>query len=848
MAITVGQEVTSKGILYVGVLDADSGQIIAQRKAGATTAATQVSQDAQDIDIAALQALTTDDVDESFLVTVNAIVADGRMTAAVATALEADLAAMTVQAQATYDATAGTVTVAEVGGANPRPAITVPAAVSATPPTSSDADWANAPTMLSDRQTTAAEMDRRDALQQNISDRVSTVRDAATAEATKYPNELAVRSLIDGISTGQTVTPFGATFATLPPVPATARTTVRFRTVLTADDIGTGTASAPQYPKGEYHNAGLPGDGWAFAAALGGNIIEGVVADFTATNGDELVPKLWSGKNLYEEFSDFEIDVDTAGVTAEFGKAYRITSVPITLPAPSNANKGRIIVLRNANSSKSAVEEGLILGGVNIKLNSAGQIIPASGIAAATRAVLVSNGSEYEFVQSTPRGVVNISFSDNNAKLIQGGRYTIDVPASGKTIEMPDFVFSYVDIMIGQTSSGTLRIEAAPDNDGNPQNNISYFDANGDLRVNSFYELDASKHQGQFIRIFADGGTGRWGFENLSTTPTNTDQAAEWVANQAYAVGEIFSWPEQSPADSDFGKWFNWRVETAIAENEFAIFDNTNVATVEAKLTRFGITRTTTGNTHRVFEGGGTFTFNPIVQLSNLDNDVMDWSTTDNTLDLLFSFNPALITVWKDYTGKGLTQPAAQNDTFTLPANSRIRATREGNAVKITLHNSESVATGYYTATDTKVAKSGDKIRLPDGITQQLSATPADGDTYVIAPFNSPPDWLTNTGIIDARGTNTLGAGQNIKVDDGSALMTLVYDAARTNYQVFIGGDAYDPPQRRVGTLVELNALDITTYPLGSQIGVTNDPVNNGVYLAVRDDNAATVPTRWEKQ
>ena len=98
-----------------------------------------------------------------------------------------------------------------------------------------------------------------------------------TASATKWANEKAVADLFESLNiTGQPVAPYAATFAALEAVPADTDADTQYWTVLTADDIGTGTAAAPQYPKGIYLTGATVADGWNFAVALSTDLIEGV--------------------------------------------------------------------------------------------------------------------------------------------------------------------------------------------------------------------------------------------------------------------------------------------------------------------------------------------------------------------------------------------------------------------------------------------------------------------------------------------------------------------------------------------------------------------------------------------
>jgi len=143
---------------------------------------------------------------------------------------------------------------------------------------------------------------------QNKADIVTTIRDLATATDTNYTSEKSVRTELDNIKniipvstvaemtknnqwyeltaddlpaekgtywtdsagtpsaiitdnkiTGEMLSPFSNTFAGLPAIPAG---TGKYSTILLQDDVGTGTAQAPQYPEGIYLSSG---GNWVFS-------------------------------------------------------------------------------------------------------------------------------------------------------------------------------------------------------------------------------------------------------------------------------------------------------------------------------------------------------------------------------------------------------------------------------------------------------------------------------------------------------------------------------------------------------------------------------------------------------
>ncbi len=113
---------------------------------------------------------------------------------------------------------------------------------------------------------------------------------AATADLTagteeKWVDAAQLKAVRDAISlSGEIVTPTSATFAGLPAIPADASAEIKYHTWLTADDIGTGTAEAPQYPQGVY----MPDaafTAWELVVSVSADISELTQAEVTSTAG-----------------------------------------------------------------------------------------------------------------------------------------------------------------------------------------------------------------------------------------------------------------------------------------------------------------------------------------------------------------------------------------------------------------------------------------------------------------------------------------------------------------------------------------------------------------------------------
>jgi hypothetical protein len=98
----------------------------ARGKALINVAGTQFVQDQKIVD---LEAITPDDVDETFLAAVQSVQNAGRWNQTAWDAVVAQLAARTVQSSAVVDLTAGAITLTDVGGGNPGTPIALPAAI-----------------------------------------------------------------------------------------------------------------------------------------------------------------------------------------------------------------------------------------------------------------------------------------------------------------------------------------------------------------------------------------------------------------------------------------------------------------------------------------------------------------------------------------------------------------------------------------------------------------------------------------------------------------------------------------------------------------------------------------------
>ena len=154
----------------------------------------------------------------------------------------------------------------------------------------------------------------------------------------------------------------------------------------------------------------------------------------------------------------------------------------------------------------------------------------------------------------------------------------------------------------------------------------------------------------------------------------------------------------------------------------------------------------------------------------------------------------------------------------------------------------------FITFANNYVAKNGDLLWWVPGRTLNFKSM-KDGEYVVAQARGSTGLWSETdaTWPIDMPADGTIFPDGALKVE-GSDVLTLSWDATNNQVVVSLGADKGDTMQRQVSTLDDLAALDVSRFQLGSMVAVTQEAANNGVYIAVRDDNADTIPTRWGKQ
>jgi len=147
---------------------------------------------------------------------------------------------------------------------------------------------------------------RTDADAAHVADRAYHALAATAADNGKVMGVVAGQvTLVDGANTTGQLVGVSQTYLDLPAVPADASATVKYHAWLSEDDIGTGTADAPQYPKGFY----VPDAGfttWDLAVSSGSAVGEITEAEATSQPGDAEYSKfaLWSAERADQHLAD----------------------------------------------------------------------------------------------------------------------------------------------------------------------------------------------------------------------------------------------------------------------------------------------------------------------------------------------------------------------------------------------------------------------------------------------------------------------------------------------------------------------------------------------------------------
>ena len=120
----------------------------------------------------------------------------------------------------------------------------------------------------------------RDAAKVNIADDAKVIRASGTAVDSKWTTEKAVRDALDVMVVTGDYVGSDTTFAALPTASTGGKTAVNGDwATLTVDVIGTGTAEAPEFPKGIYL---YDGAAYVFAFALGSDYGDATLAELLA--------------------------------------------------------------------------------------------------------------------------------------------------------------------------------------------------------------------------------------------------------------------------------------------------------------------------------------------------------------------------------------------------------------------------------------------------------------------------------------------------------------------------------------------------------------------------------------
>ena len=542
------------------------------------------------------------------------------------------------------------------------------------------------------------------ALKEDKANLVATVRSATTAEGDKYASELAIRTLVDGMVTGQTVTPFGATFATLPAIPPDASTTVRYRTILTADDIGTGTAESPQYPNGEYHNVGASPAGWVFAVGLGGDIIEGVLSDFDDATEMEIA-KTWKAEDLDAMFQRHPEPLPANGLL-KFGRNYYGTDGAYTLANwTSNIVDGvernpRWVTLEQISSLNEDTKPS-VTG--KFKFSSTGQIFTGTLTASANfRWNLYWVDSDPDpanhawLIHSNRELVLSInSLDDAGLLLTQTNHYTAyNGTVSDWVLRIPGGVPSgQVTFRYDRNSTGAIKLES---NDGD----VAPHRLNLNGLVN-WTQTIGVEHTGKLITVEANSQTDRWNIYIEAGAEDNRN-LREWEPGDGssdvkYAAGDQVIVPMPINAD-----WISGRnaeagvnyVVKALNDRPNTVIEFNDVEADSGDWELIGAFRVS-GSDFRTLTGTGTqaLSFNDIGQTEAVSHTIPPGVTKS----YLFSHSPAFITRFDDLIGTVTPTrvDAANQVTFDVAGPATMKMTRTGNATQFTFASNEKGSGGF---------------------------------------------------------------------------------------------------------------------------------------------------------
>lgn len=388
------------------VVDAKGKAIVKQES-------TQTVQDSAILD---LESLTSDDVDETFLASVQAVTNARRWNTSAWDQVVARLATSTVQQTMAVDLVAGTVVISDVGGANPSAAIALPIAPSALPSL------------------------------------LQTIRASATAEADKVVSEKGIAETLEAfLSITGRLLGVGATFAALPTVdPENGNNATKGDvSYLNAAEVGTGTAEAPQYPAGFYFYNGNGYDTTVYIPMTPGVAIA-VLTAVQLADRNSAVTGMVSGQLLFNREQALK------GVDTYFEAAN--ASHEIAVPWDAKTIDGRINKVIDDRIKPVTKADGDKPDAGRVNRYPAGSTPDYTGATADTYAVAVIGTTEVFLIEDGGAYVV----ASPNANITQSGRLWDDdvsyVPVDSfyfTAVNSTDISANGITTVAGQTYIGS---------------------------------------------------------------------------------------------------------------------------------------------------------------------------------------------------------------------------------------------------------------------------------------------------------------------------------------------------------------------------------------------------------
>jgi len=247
------------------------------------------------------------------------------------------------------------------------------------------------------------------------------------------------------------------TYAGLPAIPSDASATIKYHVWLSEDDIGTGDAQNPQYPKGVY----VPDAAfaiWELAVATSANVAELTETDVVSVAGDSAFTKfgLTSTQRLDQHHFDRSRAVTIAdGETLQEGRVNIVTGGTVFFP--NNAVEGDVFEVANDAFFLTVPGRALnrtILDGNGSNLSSS-QGFSFSSIS-------LSPGNSVRFVRESggffyqTDGVYYATLTNLHTGMELRGNVEYDIVA---TVPAMEFVLPVQAIgrITGRTASGTIE-------------------------------------------------------------------------------------------------------------------------------------------------------------------------------------------------------------------------------------------------------------------------------------------------------------------------------------------------------------------------------------------------------